>query len=376
MNTTSYWLEELRELRTPAAGDGPVDVAVVGAGVTGCSCALTLAERGLRVRIYEAREVAAGASGRNGGFALRGGAMPYDAACAGLGREKARQLWQLTQQALDRLEVLAGDAFHRVGSIRLAATADEAERLEAEAAALREDGFAVEAVDLPARLTGRYPAAFLNPGDGSLQPARWVRRLAAQAVEAGAELVEGRALDAAQLERLDAEAVVLAADGLTSALAPELGGALWPVRGQMLVTAPLAEQLYERPHYARDGYDYWQQLPGGRLAVGGRRDIDAVSEDTAVEETSEAIQRELDALAAELDGGEVTVTHRWAGIWGQSADRLPLVGRLRGKVWIAAGYSGHGNVLGFACGELLARTIAGEAPPELELFAPARLLTP
>ena len=62
-------------------------MVVVGGGVTGCSCALTLAERGVRVRLYEAREIAGGASGRNGGFALRGAAAPYDAARASsLGR--------------------------------------------------------------------------------------------------------------------------------------------------------------------------------------------------------------------------------------------------------------------------------------------------
>ncbi len=53
---------------------------MIGGGVTGCSCALTLAERGVRVRLHEAREIAGGASGRNGGFALRGAAVPYDEA--------------------------------------------------------------------------------------------------------------------------------------------------------------------------------------------------------------------------------------------------------------------------------------------------------
>ena len=43
---------------------------------------------------------------------------------------------------------------------------------------------------------------------------------------------------------------------------------------------------------------------------------------------------------------------------------------------MAAGYSGHGNVLGFACGELVAKAIAGEDAPELALFEPARLLAP
>ena len=48
--------------------------------MTGCACALRLAEAGKRVRLFEAREVAGGASGRNGGFALRGGAPVYDVA--------------------------------------------------------------------------------------------------------------------------------------------------------------------------------------------------------------------------------------------------------------------------------------------------------
>jgi gamma-glutamylputrescine oxidase len=369
VKTTSYWLEESCASWPTADLTAPVDVAVVGGGVTGCSCALALAQSGLRVRLYEAREIAGGASGRNGGFALRGGAMPYDHAVASMGRDRARQLWQLSERALDRLESLAGDAFRRVGSLRVAADDAERDRLAGEFVALRSDGFDVEEHPPPAG----YASALLNPYDGAIQPARWVRRLAAHAVAAGAEVVEAARLDTARLEALEATSVVLATDGLTAALAPELAEALWPVRGQMLVTAPLSERLFDRPHYARDGFDYWQQLPDGRVAVGGRRDRSFETEETAVEETTRSIQRELEALTAELVGREVEITHRWAGIWGQTADRLPLVGRLRDDLWIAGGYSGHGNVLGLACGELVASAVLGESPPELELFAPSRV---
>jgi gamma-glutamylputrescine oxidase len=88
----SVWLEEPAEpIRTPRH-EGPVDAAVVGAGVTGLSCALTLAEAGRCVRVYEARTIASGASGRNGGFALRGGVMPYDRARKRLGADAAAGL--------------------------------------------------------------------------------------------------------------------------------------------------------------------------------------------------------------------------------------------------------------------------------------------
>lgn len=75
-----YWLEDPNPARTETRLDGRVDVAVVGAGVTGCSAALRLAEEGLRVRVHDGRAVAEGASGRNGGFALGGGAARYDVA--------------------------------------------------------------------------------------------------------------------------------------------------------------------------------------------------------------------------------------------------------------------------------------------------------
>ena len=75
-----------------------------------------------------------------------------------------------------------------------------------------------------------------------------------------------------------------------------------PVRGQMLATEPLGELLYERPHYARDGFDYWQQLPDGRLVVGGRRDSASRPRHRREEVTTPFVQAQLDALTAELVG--------------------------------------------------------------------------
>jgi gamma-glutamylputrescine oxidase len=372
---TPYWLDEPGEpLRTPHY-DGSVDVAIVGGGVTGCSCALTLADAGLRVRLYEARTIASGASGRNGGFALRGGAMRYDTARAALGPERAAAFWRLTERTLDRMAELAGDAFRRVGSLRLAADQQERDALRAEHDALLADGFAVEWVDeLPERLDGTYLAATLHPADGAIHPGRWVRRLASRAAEAGAEIREGTRV--ASLEELDSEHLVIASDGYPSGLVEEIDALVRPTRGQVVVTEPLPELLYERPHYARQGFDYWQQLPGGRLVAGGRRDVTLDAEFTADEATTEPVQDSLEALVRDLVGFVPAITHRWSGIFGTSPDDRPLVGPVsgRGRVWVSGGYSGHGNVLGLACGELVAKAILGRREPELELFDPARLL--
>jgi len=169
--------------------------------------------------------------------------------------------------------------------------------------------------------------------------------------------------------------VVFAVDGMTHALAPELAAWVAPMRGQVLATEPLRELVYDRPHYARGGYDYWQQTPDGRLVLGGRRDTDLETERTTSEDTTAFIQDQLTAYAAELMGRPPAVTHRWAGIWGETSDGLPFAGRVpgSGRLWVAGGYCGHGNVLGFACGDLVARAILGEPCPELAAFDPARM---
>jgi glycine/D-amino acid oxidase-like deaminating enzyme len=89
------------------------------------------------------------------------------------------------------------------------------------------------------------------------------------------------------------------------------------------------------------------------------------------------MQRALDDFAAELLGSKPRITHRWSGIFGRTGDGLPLVGGVprHDGVWVAAGYSGHGNVLGLMCGELVAQAILGSPAPELAIFDPARLLS-
>src|SRR5438105_3610132 len=193
--TIPWWLAEASPKPLPRRPlGGPPDVEVIGGGVTGCACVLALAEGGLRVRLYEARSIAGGASGRNGGFALGGGAMRYDVARETFGREAAREYWLLTAEYLDRLELLAGDALTRPGSLRLAADDEELEQLRLEHAALREDGFDAEwrsAEALSPELRGGFLGGIFHPHDGSLQPARFVLELAGRAIEAGVEVCEG-----------------------------------------------------------------------------------------------------------------------------------------------------------------------------------------
>jgi glycine/D-amino acid oxidase-like deaminating enzyme len=219
----------------------------------------------------------------------------------------------------------------------------------------------------------RFLGAVHHPRDATIQPARFVRGLAARAAEAGAEIREHD--EVSDVEGLEAAHVVVATDGYGHGLVSELADLIWPTRGQVIVTAPLPGRLFDRPHYARQGFDYWQQLDDGRLILGGFRDVSIMDELTDVEETTPAIQASLEEFAGELVGQPPEITHRWAGIFGLTQDFLPLVGRVPGRerVWVAGGYSGHGNIPGFACGELVADAILGDgSSPLLEMLDPAR----
>ena len=336
-----------------------------------------LARAGLAVRVVDARRAGTGASGRNGGFALRGTAVPYD-------RARLPGVMRLTEDALARIRALAGEAFRAVGSLRVAVDDRELVALRAEHHALASDGFAVEwrdRKDLPPALRGRGLGGVFHPPDGALDQGRWVRRLAELADEAGVRIaeetratgLEGTRL-VTELGTVTADAVLLATDGYTQGLVPELDAAVVPFRGQVLATAPLRKRLVPCPIYARWGYDYFQQLPDGRVVMGGRRDADLEGEVTRNDEPTERIQARIEELLREIVGELPEITHRWAGLMGFSRDFLPLVGPLRGRegVWTSVAYSGHGNVLGFACGELVAEAILGRRDPRLAAFSPER----
>jgi glycine/D-amino acid oxidase-like deaminating enzyme len=222
-------------------------------------------------------------------------------------------------------------------------------------------------------MRGHYPHAAVFPGDCELQPARWVRALAGAAADAGAQLQERSPVTA--VERRDGgwsvvtpggtatgRAVVVACDGLLPRLVPELHGIVYPVRGQMLATEPLADPVVTVPTHSDHGFVYARPTLDGRLAIGGCRSADLEAEYTDEAGPTPRVQAALDRFIAERMGLiAARVAHRWAGIMGFSADLLPVAGEVPGRpgLHVAGGYSGVGNVQGFVCGGMVADRILG-----------------
>jgi gamma-glutamylputrescine oxidase len=373
-------------------GHAAADVVVIGAGVTGCACALRLAQGGGSVLVVEADRVASGASGRNGGFASAGTGLGLRDAAAQIGMPAALGLHRATEAALDEMLALAAargeaDSVRRTGSLWLA-TSGEADHMAAAVTTLAGAGVDCRAAPelIPAPMRARYPRATVFPGDCELQPARWVRALAGATAAAGARLCERSPVTA--VERLGdgwsvatpggaatAQAVVVACDGLLPRLVPELHGVVYPVRGQMLATEPLADPVVTLPTHSDHGFVYARPTLDGRLAIGGCRSADLEAEYTDETGPTPAVQAALDRFVTERMGlTGARITHRWAGTMGFSADLLPVVGEVpeRPGLHVAGGYSGVGNVQGFVCGGMLADLILGRGHALAAALSPDR----
>jgi glycine/D-amino acid oxidase-like deaminating enzyme len=314
----------------PLDGDSAADVVVVGAGVTGCACALRLARGGASVLVLEAHRVAAGASGRNGGFASAGTAIGLDDAARAVGMSAAVALHRATEAALDEMLALAAgrgdaEAVRRTGSLWLATSA-EADGMAAALTALVAAGVDCrEAPELiPAPMRARYPHAAVFPGDCELHPARWVRALAGAVAETGAQLREHS--PASAIERCGdgwrvatpkgaatGRAVVVASDGLLPQLVPELRGIVYPVRGQMLATEPLPDPVITMPTHCDHGFVYARPTLDGRLAIGGCRSADLEAEYTDEEGPTPRVQEALDRFKSPRGSGSPAFRSATAG---------------------------------------------------------------
>ncbi|NNC32415.1 FAD-binding oxidoreductase [Longimicrobium terrae] len=338
------------------AGDDSADVCVIGLGGSGLSCVGELLRLGVSAVGIDAGPVAGGAAGRNGGFLLAGTYHFYHDAVEALGREWASALYRLTLDEVERIAAETPDAVRRTGSLRVADSDEERDDCARQLAAMRADGLAAEAY------SGPEGDGLLTPADCAFQPLRRCRTLAERASREGARLYEHTpAVEISTGEvrtpggRIRCGAVLVAVDGRLERLLPELDGRVRTARLQMLSTVPTTEVRVPRPVYARWGYEYWQQLPDGRITLGGFRDHGGEGEWTADGTPGELVQRRLETFLRERIGVHAPVTHRWAASVGYTPSGMPVLEQVRPRVWAAGGYSGTGNVIGALCGRAMAQ---------------------
>ncbi|HEX2778117.1 MAG TPA: FAD-binding oxidoreductase, partial [Gemmatimonadaceae bacterium] len=303
------WAEDAPALDLPPL-DGVVsaDVCVIGLGGSGLSCVRELRRLGMSVVGIDAGRVGGGAAGRNGGFLLAGIAAFHHEASTAHGRERAARAWRLTLAELERIAAETPEAVRRTGSLRIAIDDEELADCEAQRAAMHVDGLPVE------RYAGPEGEGLLFPRDASFQPLLRCRILARATLDAGARLFERS--KAARISagdvmtakgRVRAGAVIVAVDGGLERVLPELAGRVRTVRLQMIGTAPATDVEYPRPVYSRYGLDYWQQLPDGRIVLGGFRDVGGEEEWTFDARPTLPVQRALERSACPVPATRIAL---------------------------------------------------------------------
>ncbi len=367
---TAIWDSGDAPVLPPLTADVETDTCVIGLGGSGLAAVHELLALGQRVVGIDAVGIGAGAAGRNGGFLLAGTAAFHHDAVRHLGRDRAVALYRRTQAEIDRMTTETPAAVQRSGSLRIAASEDELLDCEHQYAAMVADNLPVEHFD------GVEGRGLLFPADGAFNPALRCAVLARGAIDRGAQLfapaqadeISGTAVRSGPFT-ITCRHVITAVDGGLARLFPELKSRVRTARLQMLATAPAPEVSFPRPVYLRYGYEYWQQLADGRIALGGFRDHEIDAEWTDDAQPSDAIQCRLDLLLRTRLGVQAPVTHRWAASVGYSTGVLPVVEQVRPGVWAAGGYNGTGNVIGAICGRGLARlAVRGDGEMLAELL--------
>jgi gamma-glutamylputrescine oxidase len=357
------------------------DVCVVGAGYTGLSTALFLAEAGFSVVVLEAVTVGWGASGRNGGQIVNSFSRDLDA----IERQTtADHLTHLASMAFEGSQIIRQRVRDygiqcdlKEGGIFAALNARQLVHLEDQQALWRRFGYwDLELLDregIRARVgTERYVGGAIDHTGGHIHPLNLALGEAAALESLGGvihehsavtDIVHGQ-LATVKTDQGEVRAgfVVLAGNAYLGGLVPELGAKSMPCGSQIVATEPLddalARQLLPQDNCVEDcNYllDYFRLSGDKRLIYGGGVVYGARDPANIERLIRPNMLKTFPQLA------DVKIDYAWTGNFLLTLSRLPQMGRLQNNVFYSQGCSGHGVTFTHVAGKALAMAIQGQA---------------
>lgn len=363
-----FWWEAAPRQEMPSAElPMEVDVVIVGSGFTGLSAALTLLRNGRRVVVLERGVPGYGASTRNGGQVGSGNQKFRVKRLIELrGRAKAEAMLRegvLMLDYIERLITSEGIACHfkRCGRFRGAMRAEHYEAMARDIEDLKAvagvESFMVPRSEQHREIgTDVFFGGSVLPRDASVDPGLYHSGLMRRVEELGG-IVRG----SAGAESITAEKhgftivkpqgkircrnVIIATNGYTDALLPELGRRIVPVGSGQITTGEIPEALFSQLMPTERVYGntnrvfyYFRPVPGQRRIMWGGRvgRLTSSRSPTAYRH----LARDLLSVFPDLSG--VPVTHGWDGLIGYTYDEVPHLGRTRNGIHYAIGYCGTG----------------------------------
>jgi gamma-glutamylputrescine oxidase len=373
-------------------GDIEADVCVVGGGFAGLSAAIELADRGYKVAVLEAHHIGFGASGRNGGQLIAGLACEQDVIENALGFEAAKQVWNMTLEALDlvrervkRFDIqcdlvdgFLGVSCNEKKGKKLRVWFDDMAKkygYDSDAKWI-EPAYLKGWIDSPCYFNGYY-----DKRGGHVHPLNYCLGLAKGAASLGAQVFQHSAVTSMQQGEtltfqtengaVKAKYAVLAGNiflpEIAPQLAPSITNRIMPVGTYIIGTEPIDPKLAAKliPSNAavcdtNFVLDYFR-FSGGhkaaspRMIFGGR-----VSYSTMTPRNLTGImQARMVEVFPELANTKVDYT--WGGFVDITMNRAPDFGRVANNVYYLQGFSGHGVALTGLAGKLVAEAISGQA---------------
>jgi len=370
----------------PIADGSQCDVAIIGGGLAGISTAVSLLERGMTsVRVLEADEPGAGASGRNGGFVFAGYSLGNDKLFSQLGAERAGLLHGWTRESVrlvrERISRYKIDCQVNDAGVALADWFGDDDRLRQFQHRMQEQlGFRLDFLDRDSLArqvnSRRYGAGLIEPDSFHFHPLRHIRGLVDHLARHGVA-VHGQS-PVRQIRRdvrhddqgwliscptgtLRAREVILTTGGYDRRLWPALQRALQPISTYIAVTEPLGERISHlipgdvAVYDTRFAFDYFRPLPDQRLLWGGRISI----ANRSPQAIRKLLARDLARVFPSLDG--VAFKQAWGGWMSYARHEMPLLGRTPEGLWHGLAFGGHGMATTTLAGEVLAEALFGNA---------------
>ncbi len=344
-------------------GEGTYDVAVIGGGFTGLSAALACAEKGLKVALFEKETIGFGASGRNGGQLIPGLRWSMREIDAEFGRERAQAIFDLAYGAVERVKGriakhgIACDL--KAGHLEAACKLVHFDALQRDTEYLaKEFGWESEIVqpkDMGRHINGGgYHGGIYDTQGGHFHPLNYALGLAAAAKAAGVSMFEN---SPAQLDSVNAKAIIVATDTWMAELDSDLGRNTIPIMNYNVATQvlPDADAMFPSDAAVADSrfvLNYFRLSADKRLIFGGGEKY----VQTPPADIAGFVHKHILEVFPQLK--DVIIQYAWGGAVGVTMNRLPHIGR-KGNVFYAHGFSGHGALITTLAGELMAEAVVG-----------------